>query len=298
MAVRGLGKGLGALLGDDSQDQNNFSNGITFIAVDDLYPNRYQPRKNFSNESLEELASSIKKQGVLQPIIVRSGKVDGTYELVAGERRWRASKLAGLKEIPALIREMGDRESLALALIENVQRDDLNAIEQALALQQLQSDFQATQNDLAEHTGLSRSHITNLLRLLHLPDYIQQDILENEYTSGHGRALMAITDPESQNILRNKIIQENLSVRSCEKHAAYWKTHGFFDFEPRKEHQKVLENKLPAMAKYEDFLIKEIGISKVKFRGSEDKGTMTVSYGSKDELERLLQKLGVNEIHE
>ncbi|GAB6059898.1 ParB/RepB/Spo0J family partition protein [Desulfonatronum parangueonense] len=295
MALRGLGRGLGALLGEDSQEQGLPARDSTLISVDALHPNRYQPRKTFSQESLAELASSIKAQGVLQPIIVRPGQDDGSYELIAGERRWRASKIAGLKEIPAIIRDLSDRESLALALIENVQREDLNAIEQAMALQQLQTEFKATQNDLAERTGLSRSHITNLLRLLHLPESIQMDIQQNSYTAGHGRALAAITDPEYQNILRKRIMDFGLSVRECEQHAAYWKANGCFTFQAREAGVKSRESQNLLKMKYESLLLKEIGIKKITFRGSEEKGTMSMSYGSKEEFERLLAKLGVNE---
>ncbi|SDB16975.1 chromosome partitioning protein, ParB family [Desulfonatronum thiosulfatophilum] len=294
MALRGLGRGLGALLGEESQEQGLLSRDSTLISVDALHPNRYQPRKTFSQESLAELASSIRVHGVLQPVIARAGQEDGTYELVAGERRWRASKIAGLVEIPAIIREMSDRESLALALIENVQREDLNAIEQAMALQQLQTEFKATQNDLAERTGLSRSHITNLLRLLQLPDNIQRDIQQNIYTAGHGRALAAITDPEYQNILRKRIVDFGLSVRECEQHAAYWKCNGCFTFQGKQDCVKKSDTQNLLQMKYESVLVKEIGIKKITLRGSEEKGTMSMSYGSREEFERLLTKLGVN----
>ncbi|WP_245590065.1 ParB/RepB/Spo0J family partition protein [Desulfonatronum lacustre] len=263
------------------------------INVDSLRPNRYQPRKYFSTESLEELAASIKAQGVLQPILVRPGKNPDEYELVAGERRWRASKLAGLRHIPVIIRELGDKESLALALIENVQREDLNALEQAQALQQLQVEFQATQNELAERTGLSRPHIANLLRLLQLPEHIQKDIQEKFYTAGHGRVLAGITNPESQITLRDKIVADDLSVRECERHAAYWKQHGRFGFQARQAPTKPLSEKNEQMARFEEMIVREIGLKGVKLRGTEEKGSMTMRYGSKEELVRLLGKLGV-----
>ena len=293
MAVRGLGKGLGALLGDTGRSESQNGRDATLINVDSLRPNRYQPRKYFSTESLEELAASIKAQGVLQPILVRPGKNPDEYELVAGERRWRASKLAGLRHIPATIRELGDKESLALALIENVQREDLNALEQAQALQQLQVEFKATQNELAERTGLSRPHIANLLRLLQLPEHLQKDIQEKLYTAGHGRALAGITNPESQITLRDKIIADDLSVRECEHHAAYWKQHGRFGFQTRQEQTKPLSEKNARMARFEEMIVREIGLKGVKLRGTEEKGSMTMRYGSKDELARLLGKLGV-----
>lgn len=293
MAVRGLGKGLGALLGDSAQSEGQNGRDATLIAVDSLTPNRYQPRKYFSAESLEELAASIKAQGVLQPILVRPGSQPEEYELVAGERRWRASKLAGLRQIPAIIRELGDKESLALALIENVQREDLNALEQAQALQQLQIEFQATQNELAERTGLSRPHIANLLRLLQLPEHLQKDIQEKLYTAGHGRVLAGITNPEGQMALRDKIIADELSVRESEGHAAYWKKYGRFAFQAelkKKNSEKVHHEQL---ARFEELIVREIGLKGVKLRGSEQKGSVTLRYGSREELDRLLGKLGV-----
>jgi ParB family transcriptional regulator, chromosome partitioning protein len=293
MAVRGLGKGLGALLGDTGRSENQNGQYAILINVDSLRPNRYQPRKYFSTESLEELAASIKAQGVLQPILVRPGNNPDEYELVAGERRLRASKQAGLRQIPAIIKDIGDKESLALALIENVQREDLNALEQAQALQQLQVEFQATQNELAERTGLSRSHIANLLRLLQLPEHLQKDIQEKLYTAGHGRVLAGITSSESQITLRDKIIADDLSVRESERHAAYWKQHGRFGFQARQEQTKPLNEKNEQMARYEEMVVLKVGLKGVKFRGTEEKGSMTMRYGSRDELARLLGKLGV-----
>lgn len=294
MAVRGLGKGLGALLGDTEKVAHPVARDATMVHVDSLRPNQYQPRKYFSPDSLAELAASIQVQGVLQPIIVRPGGEQGEYELVAGERRWRASKLAGMEQIPAIIRELNDQESLALALIENVQREDLNALEQAQALRQLQVEFHATQNELADRTGLSRPHITNLLRLLQLPAQIQQDIQDNLYSAGHGRVLAGISDPSSQELLRVRITSDDLSVRECEQHAAFWKKHGRFSFQPRKEKSSMAPMKSEQMSFYEQLLLKEIGLRSVRLRGTEEKGTMTMRYGSKAELENLLARLGLS----
>ncbi|WP_045218680.1 ParB/RepB/Spo0J family partition protein [Desulfonatronum thioautotrophicum] len=294
MAVRGLGKGLGALLGDTEKATHPHTRDATMVHVDSLRPNQFQPRKYFSSESLEELAASIKAQGVLQPIIVRPGGEQSQYELVAGERRWRASRLAGLEKIPAIIKELSDQESLALALIENVQREDLNALEQAQALKQLQVEFQATQNELAERTGLSRPHIANLLRLLQLPEHIQQDIQDNLYSAGHGRVLAGISDQSCQELLRERICSDDLSVRECERHAAYWKKHGRFSFQPQKDKTSVTPGKSEEMFLYEQLLLKEIGLRSVRFRGTEEKGTMTMRYGSKAELDNLLGRLGLS----
>lgn len=293
MAVRGLGKGLGALLGDSGQDDGRNGREPAMIDVDSLSPNRYQPRKFFSSESLEELAASIRSQGVLQPILVRPGTNPDEYELVAGERRWRASKLAGLRQIPAIIKNLGDKESLALALIENVQREDLNALEQAQALQQLQVEFQATQNELSERTGLSRPHIANLLRLLQLPENLRNDIQEKLYTAGHGRVLAGISDPDSQVLLRDKIISDELSVRESERHAAYWKKHERFEFQTEVKKKCPQEMRSERMARVEEMIVREVGLKGVKLRGTEEKGSMTMRYGSRDELAKLLGKLGV-----
>ena len=296
MAVRGLGKGLGALLSDAGKNSEQTVHDATLLNVDSLRPNRYQPRKYFSPESLAELTASIRVQGVLQPVIVRPGDGGTEFELVAGERRWRATKLAGLRQIPAIIKELSDQESLALALIENVQREDLNALEQAQALRQLQVEFNASQNELAERTGLSRSHIANLLRLLHLPAQIQEDIQNNLYSAGHGRVLAGISDQTSQELLRERICSDDLSVRESERHAAYWKQHGRFSFQPRADKPSAAITKTDQMSQYEQILRREIGVSSVRFRGTEEKGTMTMRYGSRAELESLLGKLGISSL--
>lgn len=294
MANRGLGRGLGALLGENYDQAEQTNGALTLINIEDILPNRFQPRKHFAQEALEELADSIRGQGVLQPIMVRPASQGGQYELIAGERRWRAAKMADLQEIPAIIRKMSDQESLALALIENIQREDLNAIEQAQALQRLQNEFQATQNELAERTGLSRSNIANLLRLLQLPETIQNDILAGEYTAGHARALMVITDPGSQNMLRDKIMRENLSVRKCEEYAAYWKKNNALPFGLGPRAGTRGKNSSETLALYEKQLLQSIGAKKVRLRGSETSGTMTVSYASEMEFKELMRKLGIN----
>lgn len=291
---RGLGKGLGALLGGSyAQGEDNQGN-IAMLHVNAIQPNSFQPRKDFSQESLEELSQSIRTQGVLQPIIVRTSKRSGMYELIAGERRWRATQLAGLQEIPAIIREMSDKESLELALIENVQREDLNAIEQAAALQQLQSHFQATQQELAERTGLSRSHIANLMRLLQLPMPIQEDIRNQKYSSGHGRVLMSITEPESQEALRAYIIEKGLSVRACEELAALWKKNGVFPFQKGTGKKGKTQQRNDGFNAYEQQVHALLGMKSVRFRGSENKGSMTISYASKAEFDRLMSLMGIH----
>lgn len=284
--ARGLGKGLGALLGSSYQLNPEDASDITLLHVNVIRPNAFQPRKGFSDDSLAELAQSIKTQGVLQPVIVRRDKEGSSYELVAGERRWRATRLAGLEEIPAIIRNISDRESLELALIENIQREDLNAIEQATALNQLQTQFSITQQELSQRTGLSRSHIANLLRLLHLPISIQADIQEQRYSQGHGRVLMGITDSESQETLRRKILDEGLSVRSCEELAAEWRAKGRFPFQKKISPGKKGGAMDSPLKFYAEQLPKMLGVPSVQFKGSMSKGAMTISYKSEQELDR------------
>lgn len=293
---RGLGKGLGALLGNNYPEPEAGRNAISILHVHVISPNPFQPRKEFSPESLQELSTSIRAQGVLHPIIVRPSTQGGGYELVTGERRWRASQLAGLEEIPAIIREISDKESLELALIENIQREDLNAMEQAVALQQLQTHFQATQQELADRTGLSRPHVANLMRLLQLPEAIQEDIRHQRYTSGHGRALMGISDPAAQDILRKRILDQALSVRACEELAAQWKKNGKFPFQSRATKQTPTQREKDAFARYEQKVLALLGSRKVKFRGSEERGSITVSFGSRKEFQQIMSRLGIDEI--
>lgn len=293
--ARGLGKGLGALLGSSYPQGSEETGSVTVLHVNAIQPNTFQPRKDFSDESLAELAQSIKAQGVLQPVLVRTCKESGKYELIAGERRWRATRLAGLEDIPAIIRDLSDRESLELALIENVQREDLNAIEQAFALHQLQTQFTITQQELAQRTGLSRSHIANLMRLLQLPEDLQTDIRKQRYSQGHGRVLMSITQPESQGLLRQKILEEGLSVRACEQLAAKWKATGRFPFQEKINSEKKAIAVDGPLKRYAEQLPKLLGVQAVRFKGSVRKGAMTISYKSEQELRIILSRLGIHD---
>lgn len=293
--ARGLGKGLGALLGSSYPQGSEEAGSVTVLHVNAIQPNTFQPRKDFSDESLAELAQSIQVQGVLQPVLVRTSKESGKYELIAGERRWRATRLAGLEDIPAIIRNLSDRESLELALIENVQREDLNAIEQAVALHQLQTQFSITQQELAQRTGLSRSHIANLIRLLQLPNDIQADIRKQRYSQGHGRVLMSIADPESQELLRQKILEEGVSVRACEQLAAEWKATGRFPFQKKITAEKKASAMDAPLTRYAEQLPKLLGVQGVRFRGTMRKGAMTISYQSEQELRSILARLGIQD---
>jgi ParB family transcriptional regulator, chromosome partitioning protein len=213
---RGLGRGLSALIGDEvAPPRGEPPRGARIVPVAFLRPNRFQPRKTFSAEELNDLANSIKEKGVLQPILVRPIKDQAdAYEIVAGERRWRAAQMAKLHDVPVIVRDITDGESLELAIIENVQRADLNAVEEAAAYRQLMDQFSYTQDDVASQVGKSRSHIANTLRLLKLPETVQSMIRAGQLTAGHARTLIGASDPEA---LAREIVHSQLNVREAEQ---------------------------------------------------------------------------------
>ena len=246
MAVKrnGLGKGLDSLIpdktsrtvkngtsgsvqkkdkkiSDKTADIKESPSGEVFLRVNEVEPNRDQPRKEFDEDALLELADSIKQYGVLQPLIVQ--KKEGYYEIIAGERRWRAAKLAGVKEIPVIIKEYTEQEIVEISLIENIQRENLNPIEEAMAFKRLLEEFQLKQDEVAERVSKSRTAVTNSMRLLKLSDKVQQMIIDDMISTGHARALLAIDDPEQQYILANKIfeISENTKKRSKKAFRTY-----------------------------------------------------------------------------
>lgn len=209
----GLGKGLGSLIPADVEgDEGTFRE----LNVDEITPNRYQPRDHFDEESLSALAASIAEVGVIQPIVVRATDDDG-YELIAGERRWRAAKRAGLPSIPAILRDSDDLSSLETAVVENLHRQDLNALEEAAAYQQLIEDFAFTQDQVATRVGRSRSAVANTIRLLHLPAPVQRLVIEGQLSAGHARALLAAPDAASQQALARRVVKERLTVRDIEE---------------------------------------------------------------------------------
>ncbi|WMC91091.1 ParB/RepB/Spo0J family partition protein [Kineothrix sp. MB12-C1] len=227
MAARGLGKGLDALIpsspdskrnmakGDKNSDATGEVKSETFVKITMVEPNREQPRKNFDEDALLELAESIKQFGLLQPILVQDRKT--YYEIIAGERRWRAAKLAGLKEVPVIIRNLTEQEIVEISLIENIQREDLNPIEEALAYKRLLSEFNLKQDEVAERVSKSRTAVTNSIRLLKLCDEVQQMIINDMISTGHARAIIPIEDKEQQYTIAQKIFDEKLSVRDVEK---------------------------------------------------------------------------------
>ena len=224
---KGLGKGLDSLIPDNKSiksvtpdksaeaKKEEEKAGVQTMKINEVEPNRDQPRKNFDEDALLELSDSIKQFGVLQPLLVRKRK--DYYEIIAGERRWRAAKIAGVKEVPVIVKEYTDQEILEIGLIENIQRENLNPIEEAIAFKRLLEEFNLKQDEVAERVSKSRTAVTNSMRLLKLSDKVQQMIIDDMISTGHARALLAIDDPELQYTLANKIFDEKLSVRETEK---------------------------------------------------------------------------------
>ena len=280
MQKQALGKGLGALIPDLSalDEKDRKALGISEIPLDKIVPNEYQPRKHFDDEKLKELAASIREQGVLQPVIVH--RTGNGYQLIAGERRWRASRLAELKTIPAIVKDATKRELLEMALIENIQREDLNPLEAAEAYKRLQDEFKLTQEDLAKRVGKERSTVTNFLRILSLPKEIKQDLAAGSITMGHAKALLSLERVRDQVQVAARIVKNGLSVREAESLAARIK-------HPPKEKKAKQNADLKAV---EEKLKKSLG-TKVSIVPSARGGRIVIEYYSPDELDRLLEKI-------
>ena len=270
--MTGLGKGLDALFGPVEEVQEN--DVLKNLNINEVEPNRLQPRKNFNQEALEELAESIKKYGIIQPIVVT--KQEDYYEIIAGERRWRASKLAGLTEIPVIIRENDQRKNKEIALIENIQREDLNAYEKALGIKNLMEDYSLTQEEVAKILGKSRSSIANSVRILNLNPDVLEFAKQGKLTEGHCKALMAITDPKKQYETAVRMIEKGESVRQAEKKARLKKKSPGVDAK-----YQILFNDI------EDSFQSFFG-TKVKLDAGRKKGKIIIEYNSNDDLERLL----------
>jgi ParB family chromosome partitioning protein len=281
MQKAALGKGLGALIPDLSvlDEKERKSLGIMDVELDKIVPNEYQPRKVFNDEKLKELADSIKEQGVIQPIIVH--RIGTNFGLIAGERRWRAARLAGLKSIPALVREATKRELIEQALIENIQREDLNPLEAAEAFKRLQDEFKLTQEDLARRVGKERSTITNFLRILGLPKEIKQHLATGALSMGHAKALLSLERLRDQMLAANQIVKKALSVREAEALAGRLK-------KPAKEKKKLTSAEFKAV---EERLRKSLG-TKVSIAPRAKGGKIVIEYYSGEELERILEKIG------
>ena len=287
---KGLGKGLDSLIINklDHVDKNGNKNEIvsreTTININKIEPNKEQPRTHFDEDSLHELADSIKLHGIIQPLIVH--KVGERFEIIAGERRWRAARIAGLKEIPVIVKEYTDQQVLEIALIENIQREDLNAIEEAMAYEKLVHDFNLKQDEVAERVGKSRVAVTNSMRLMKLDKRVQQMVIDDMISGGHARALLGITDNESQYNVAMKVFDEKLSVRETEK-----LVRNLLKQKPEKE---------IAIAKEDDYIyrdlenrMKNIFGSKVEIRRqANNKGKIEIEYYSQEDLDRIIELIG------
>ncbi len=292
----GLGRGLEALLGDEdinlnlddeTADVSNLVENTVFkseknkVKISDIVPCSFQPRTEFDREALESLAQSIKEKGVLQPLLVR--KKNDKYEIIAGERRWRAAQLAGLDEVPVIIKDLNDSETLEIALIENLQRENLSAIEEAEGLNRLMSEYAYTQEIIGKVIGKSRSYIANTLRLLGLPEEIKQLVKENKLSAGHARALIGC---ENASELANKIVKEGLSVREAEALAANAKGINVKNIAP-KQPKPVDRDLEKIMADLEEKLKLKVKIN----AGKKGKGSITLHYNTPAELSSLLDIL-------
>ena len=309
---RGLGKGLDALFGDmevdilknDKQDaldekkaavsvneastaapaeksvkEENNAGDILYVDINDIKPNTNQPRKTFDEEKLEDLAASIKEHGLIQPIVLRS--VGAGYEIVAGERRWRAARKVGVKKIPCIVRELSDEENMLLSIIENMQREDLNPIEEAEGLNQMIDTYGLTQDQVSKSVGKSRPYITNCLRLLKLPEAIREFVADGLLSAGHARAIVSAGTKEKQIALAEKAVKEGLSVRQIEKLAKESKT----------GKTKAKQREKSADVKRVENDLKEVLGTRVTLNQKGKKGKIEIEYYSKDDLERLIELL-------
>lgn len=279
----GLGRGLDALFTDNSVDSSENNSPVT-LKLNEIEPNKEQPRKTFDEKALSELASSIERNGVLQPLLVRP-MADGSYQLVAGERRWRASRIAGLTEVPVVIKEMSDEQAMEIALIENLQREDLNPIEEAEGLQLLIERYNLTQEEAAARVGRSRPAIANALRLLGLPDEIRNLTKEGKISAGHARALLSFEKKSDMVSVANTIAEKNLSVRDIEKLAKL----------SAQKNNKKTGNKNSARDIFYDEV--ELSLSdvlgrKVKVFTSKNGGTIEIEFFDKDDLQKISKQIG------
>lgn len=290
-AARGLGKGLDTMIpnkigGDVAKAENSkkpeVGKDVVYVKIGKVEPNREQPRKNFDEDALLELSESLKQYGVLQPLLVQDKK--DYYEIIAGERRWRAAKLAGLKEVPVIIKKLTDQEIVEISLIENIQRENLNPIEEALAYKRLLKEFNLKQDEVAERVSKSRTAVTNSMRLLKLDERVQQMVIDELITTGHARTLLAISDNEKQYALAQQIFDEKLSVRETEKLIKKIQN-------PKAEVSKSQEDTSMSVF-YEDMeqKLKNIMGTKVSISHKDNKkGKIEIEYYSNDELERIVE---------
>ena len=291
-AARGLGKGLDSLIpaavpkaesASPVEKKEDSGNG-TYVKITKVEPNREQPRKNFDEDALQELADSIKQYGIVEPLIVQDRKT--YYEIIAGERRWRAAKLAGLKEVPVIVRNYTEQEIVEISLIENIQREDLNPIEEAQAYKRLLTEFNLKQDEVAERVSKSRTAVTNSMRLLKLCEEVQQMIIDDMISTGHARALISIEDPEQQYTIAQKVFDEKLSVRDVEKLVKSLN-------KPEKAKKEVIEDKA-LKAIYQDLeekLKQSLGTKVAISSKGAGAGKLEIEFYTHDDLEKITDLL-------
>jgi ParB family chromosome partitioning protein len=293
--TRGLGKGLDSLIPDQigeerreveqqrvAKEKGDDAGQGTFVKISRIEPNREQPRKNFDEDALQELSESIKQFGMLQPILVQDR--EDYLQIIAGERRWRAAKLAGLKEVPVIIKKYTDQEIVEISLIENIQREDLNPIEEAQAYKRLLTEFNLKQDEIAERVSKSRAAVTNSIRLLKLCDEVQGMLIENLISTGHARALLAVEDPKEQHKLAQRILDEKLSVRDVEK---------LMKSQSKVKKPKVLDDKALELiyAQIQEKLIQKLGTKVALSPKGGGAGRIEIEFYSHDDLDRILEIL-------
>lgn len=302
MAKKGLGKGLGAIFGEDvlkenkeetekkakakAEEEMDEKGRILMLKLDLVQPNKEQPRKTFDEEKINELAESIKNYGVLQPLLVQ--KNDSFYEIIAGERRWRAAKAAGLKEVPAVLKEYSKQEAMEISLIENVQRADLNPIEEALGYRQLIDEFGLTQEEIAVRVAKSRTAITNTMRLLKLDEQIQNMLVQGVITSGHARALLSLEDTQMQLKAAKEILDKKLSVRETERLVKRLQKEASGE---KKEEKKKDETLALIYQDLEDRMKSVMGTKVSIHNKDKNKGRIEIEYYSEAELERIVEMI-------
>lgn len=282
MKQRGLGKGLNALLSDEVLSAGEQTiEGIKVVNINDIEPNFGQPRKKFSDEELQELSLSIREHGILQPLIVR--EKNGKFQIVAGERRYRAARIASISEIPIIVKDFSDQQTLEVALVENIQREDLNAMELACAYSLLMERFDLTQEQVADKVGKSRPAVANIMRLLKLTPYVQEKLREEKISFGHARAILSISDIKVQKQLADLIIEKGLSVRETEKYVQ-----SLLKAETEQVSSNTKQTYNPFYREIQENLQKILG-TKVTISSGAKKGKIEIEYYSEDELARIIE---------
>lgn len=291
----GLGKGLDSMIPAKREKVKQETIKIddvsreTFVNINEIEPNKEQPRRRFDEDSLLELAESIKQYGIVQPLILQ--KRNEIFEIVAGERRWRAARIAGLKKVPAIIKNYSEREVLEIALIENIQREDLNPIEEAYAYKKLIEEFELKQDEVADRVSKSRVAITNSLRLLKLGENVQQMLIDELITSGHARALLAVTDRKAQDELAMQVLDQKLSVRDTEKLVKNAQKEKKTEPEKKVDSNDKKKVEKLVLKELEDKMTEALGTKVMISKKNKNKGVITMEYYSQEDLERLTEIL-------